>query len=105
MPTLLTWGRRSRFTYEGSVKTGTDIIYGQGWNVRVDAHHYTALRRHFVNRVVPTGTSRTDPPPGSLGAWLQANVTRTAVASYVAPILVEEGYAERIGEHDIRVTR
>ena len=105
MPILSTWGRRSRFSYEGSVETGTDITYGQGHSVRVEARKYVALRRHFVNRVVPAGTSRTDPPPGSLGAWLQANVTPTAVASYVAPILVEESYAERIGEHDIRVTR
>lgn len=105
MPSLATWGRRSRFRYEGSVDTGTDITYGQGWKVRVETDQYAALRRHFANRVVPAGTSKTDPPPGSLGAWLQENVTRTAIASYVAPILVEEGYAERVGEHDIRVSR
>jgi hypothetical protein len=105
MPSLRTWGGRSRFSYQGSIETGTDIRYGKGWNVRVEAHQYAAIRRQFINREVPAGTSRTDPPPGSLGAWLQANVTRTAIASYVAPILVEENCAERIRKHYIRVTR
>lgn len=105
MPTLLTWGKRGKFRYEGSVETGTEIFYGQGWNARVDAHQYAALRRHFLHREVPAGTSKTDPPIGSLGAWLQANVTRTAIATYVAAILVEEGYAERVRELDIRIIR
>jgi len=100
-----TWGGRSRFEYSGSVETGTEIVYGRGWKVRVSAQEYTALRRHFLKRIVPAGTSRTKPPDDSLGAWLQANVTRSAIASYVAPILIFEGYAERVGKHDIRVIR
>ncbi|MEW5870372.1 MAG: hypothetical protein AB1894_13945 [Chloroflexota bacterium] len=100
-----TWGGRSQFEYSGSVETGTDIVYGKGWNVRVDAEDYVALRHHFLNRIVPVGTSRTDPPADSLGAWLIANVTITAIASYVAPILVLEGYAKRVDKHDICVIR
>ena len=101
--TLRTWGGRSQFLYTGSVETSTGITYGEGRQARVEAHQYVALRRHFLNREVPIGTSKTDPPANSLGAWLQANVTRTAIASYVGPILVLEGYAERIGKHDIRI--
>ena len=100
-----TWGGRSHFDYSGSVESGTDIVYGQGWKVSMSAQKYTTLRRHFLNRVVPVGTSFTDPPSDSLGAWLQANVTRTAIAIYVAPILVLEGYAERVGKHDIRIIK
>ena len=100
-----TWGGRSQVDYSGSVATGTDIVYGQGWTVRVGAEEYAALRNHFLDRIVPVGTSRTDPPSDSLGAWLLANVTMTAIASYVAPILVLEGYARRVGKHDIRITR
>ena len=100
-----TWGARSRFDYSGSVETGTDIFYGRGWKVRVDAEDYTALRKHFLGRVVPAGTSRSNPPTDSLGAWLQANVTKTAIASYVAPILVLEGYARRVGKHDISIIK
>ena len=100
-----TWGGRSQFDYSGTVETGTDIVYGQGWKVWVSAQEYNALRRHCLSRIVPVGTSFTDPPSDSLGAWLQANVTRTAIALYVAPILVLEGYAERVGKHDIRIIR
>jgi hypothetical protein len=74
-----TWGGRSRFDYSGSVEIGTDIVYGHGWKVQVDAQKFTALRHHFLNHIVPVGTSRTAPPANSLGAWLQANVTRTAI--------------------------
>ena len=48
------------------------------------------------------GTSRTDPPRNSVGEWLQLNVTRTALASYVGPILITEGYAEKAGGSKIR---
>lgn len=71
----------------------------------MEAHQYVALRLHFRGRKVPVSTSRTDPRRDSLGAWLQVNVTPTAIASYVAPILVHEGYAEREGSHDIRISR
>ena len=110
MQTLPTWGGRTHFQYEGSVPNGTVIYYGrgrngEGWRVRVSAHQYEALRHHFLGQVVPVGTSHTDPPPGSLGAWLQENVTRVGIASYVAPILVHEGYAERVGRHYMCITR
>ena len=41
-------------------------------------------------------TSRTGPTPDSVGEWLQASVTKTAMASQVGPILLDEGYAERV---------
>jgi hypothetical protein len=94
---LPTWAGLSSFEYTGSVATGTEIWYGLKPNLkRVSAAQYTALLAHFRGSVVGIGTSRTDPTPGSVGEWLQANVTKTAVASYVGPILLEEGYAERV---------
>ncbi|MBW6521839.1 MAG: hypothetical protein K0A99_12665 [Desulfoarculaceae bacterium] len=109
MPTLETWGGVSQFSYDGSVETGTKITYGNRRKAVVTAHQYAALRQHFLNREVPIGTTRktleTEPPEGSLGAWLHANVNKAAIASYVGPILVHEDYAERVGEHGIRITR
>jgi len=102
---MKTWSGRSSFDYSGTVETGTDIIYGKNHKVRVSAQQYYKLREHFLNYVVPVGTSRTDAPKGSLGWWLQSNVTRTAIASYVAPILVREGYAIQEGKHNIRITK
>jgi hypothetical protein len=94
---LKTWAGRSTFSYEGSVAQGTLIRFGRlGWPVRIGAEGYRRLLEHFAGKTVHIGTSRDGPPPGSLGEWMQRHVTRTALASYVGPILVHEGYAERI---------
>lgn len=102
---IKTWGERSSFEYSGSVETGTEIVFGKGWKARVSAKDYIALRHHFIGRIVNIGTSRTAPPEGSLGEWLQVNVKRGAIACYVGPILIIEGFAKRIGKHDICIIR
>ena len=94
---LPTWAGRSSFEYTGSVATGTEIWYGRKpYRQRISAAHYSALLTHFSGATVGIGTSRTSPTPGSVGEWLQANVTKTAMASYVGPILLHEGYADRV---------
>jgi hypothetical protein len=94
---LNTWGNRSSFEYKGSVKEGTIIFYGSGHSKFLKAAIYKKMLRHFVGRIVYCGTSRTDPQKGSLGEWLKANVSKTALASYVGAILVREGYAVKRG--------
>jgi hypothetical protein len=42
------------------------------------------------NRIVALATRI-----GSVGEWLKARVSKTALASYVGPILLEEGLAKR----------
>ena len=101
MQTLKTWARRSEFSYTGSVKDGTRITYGSGFSATISAAQYAKLLDHFRGRTVDIGTSRTNPPRGSVGEWLQSNVTKTATASYVGPILVAEGYAEKVGRSQI----
>ena len=98
---LPTWGGRSSFSYSGSVKKGTIIIYGSGYRTYVSATQYAKLLKHFQGCTVSIGTSRTTPPRDSVGEWLQLNVTRTAIASYVGPILIREGYAEKVGSSEI----
>ena len=100
-----TWGKRSSFDYTGSIETGTEIKFGEGHVRTVTAQQYAALRKHFLNQVIAVGSSRTEPAKGSLGEWLKNNVTTTAIASYVAPILVREKYAERVDTRDIRITK
>ena len=95
MKKIETWGGRSNFSYLGSVTSGTRIVYGSGYYVDVSKQHYSALLKHFNGMRVPCGTSRTSPPVGSLGMWLQDHVTKTAIASYVGAILIEEGYAQK----------
>ena len=97
MPKLLTWGGRSTFSYAGSVRVGTNITYGSGFTIFISSNDYQRLLDHFKGRRVPCGTSRTNPPRGSLGEWLMGNVTRTAIASYVGAILVHEDFANKVG--------
>src|SRR5271157_337702 len=91
MKTLPTWGGKSAFKYSGSVTTGTEIQYGEGFRSKasVSEKQYSALRINFSKREVSIGTSR-NPPTGSVGEWLMQNVTHTAIASYVGPILISE---------------
>lgn len=85
------------------MRGGTTITFGRGWQASVSAEQYRALLTRFAGDTVSAGTSRTDPPAGSLGEWLQENVTKVAIASYVAPILIAEGYAEALhGPHLLR---
>jgi len=93
MQTLKTWAGRSKFEYEGNESQGVEIYYGEGHRVNITTNHYSALLNHFRGRTVDIGTSRDKPQRGSLGEWLQENVTRTAIASYVGPILIHEGHA------------
>jgi hypothetical protein len=101
-----TWGGKKTFKYDGCVLTGTVIHYGNGYkfNITVTAQQYAALRRHFLGSVIKVGTSRTSPPPGSLGVWLN-HLKKTGIASYVAPILVREGYAVKESGGLIRIIR
>ena len=97
-----TWSGKSSFSYSGSILQGTEIAYGNNQKAYVSAEQYAGLLRKFKGQAVNVGTSRTVPPAGSVGEWLMENVTRTAIASYVGPILLEEGYAEKLGGPDIR---
>lgn len=97
MKTLNTWAGRSSFSYSGNVKTGTKINYGSKYTVTIKKEDYEKLLSEFKGKKIPCGTSRDNPPEGSLGSWLQTNVTKTATASYVGAILVSEGYASKKG--------
>lgn len=95
LKTLNTWAGRSNFSYCGSVKTGTIIQFGKAGEVFVSAAAYKKLIKNFCGKEVNIGTSRDNALAGSVGRWLQENITKTAIASYVGPILIEEGYAEK----------
>jgi len=103
MVDLSTWSGRSHFKYDGSAKSGTTIFYGSNcqWTIRVSAAKFKELLRRLGGKVIPCGAIREveKRPNGSLGEWLAKNVTRTAIASYVAPILISEGYCKREGDN------
>lgn len=94
----------SFFKYSGSVREGTMIYYGEGFRYTrtITRDQYGALIIHFKGQTVEAGTSRTNSPEGRVGKWLQENVTRTAISSYICPILIAERYAMRVGRTEIR---
>ena len=104
MPSLNSWAGRSTFRYNGSVTDGKTIKYGQGnkYMVHVTQDQYSTLIYQLQGKTVKAGTSRTNPLIGSVGEWLQENVTQTAISSYICFILINERYAEKVGSTEIR---
>lgn len=101
--TLHTWTKRGRFSYQGDLTTGTKVLYGRGSSFLVPAALYAELLAQFRGRDVAVGASRT-PPRDSLNAWLRRRLPDVEVpVTYVGPILVAEGAAERDGDV-LRVT-
>lgn len=100
---LPTWTGRSTFEYDRASDGSITLHYGKGcvYCVRVPGAKLQQLLSTFAGREVPIGTSKTDPPKSSLGFWLQQNVTKTAIASYVGPLLIKLGYAQRGSRADL----
>ena len=71
MVTLGTWAGKSRFSYTGSVKNGTRIIYGDNNEIFINAEVYTKLLKHFRGLSVEIGTSRDNPLRGGISEWLR----------------------------------
>jgi hypothetical protein len=98
---LDTWSGRKRFKYNGYVSEGTIIHYGTNfhWIFTVTSDQYKKMLNHFRGQEIPLGAIREigKRPSNSLGKWIAYNVTKTAIASYVAPILVHERYCTRVG--------
>jgi hypothetical protein len=101
---LNTWAGRSTFTYDGSVELGTIIKYGQGfkYKITITEAQYNDLINHFRGQTAQAGTSLTNPPRFSVGQWLQANITKSAISSYVCAILIAERYAKKVSSTEIR---
>lgn len=100
---LTTWGKKGRFHYRGSVVEGTKVVFGHGSEFVVTSEQYATLLAHFRGRTVAIGASL-NPPRDSLGAWLRGKTGLHGLAAYVGPILVAEGYAERLGPMEMRFT-
>jgi hypothetical protein len=102
---LPTWARKSKFRYR-HVSSGIDIEYGTGFRRKasVSADEYRRLLEHFAKKKegVPIGTGRTQRPINSVGQWLvDQRGTQPVIASYVGPILIEEGYAKHGKKPDL----
>ncbi|MBI4317164.1 MAG: hypothetical protein HY675_01630 [Chloroflexi bacterium] len=105
--TLPTWDGRAKFQYEGSVHQGTTVYVGRNFKHKftIKGNDYASMLAQFSGQEVSIGTSFSNPPKGSLGEWLKGKHSRCGT-SYVGPILISEGFAERGADRDrIRVRR
>lgn len=83
---------------------GYQLVVGQNSSkLFVPKVSITEIVQESAGTTLPIGSSRTAPPDGSLGAILLDKVSATAMASYVAPLLVHLGLAEIVDRHKIRI--
>ena len=54
---------------------------------------------------VPLGPTRGTPRAGSVEAWVRLNLTKVAIASYLGPILVHEGWAQWVDDAPVLTLR
>lgn len=97
MVELKTLTKGSFFRYESSIKNGIKIMYGNlGYYTKVSQEILQLLIKKFSDKTVLIETTRTiaNLNEGSLGHWLNKHLSSPVITSYVAAILVHEGYAE-----------
>jgi hypothetical protein len=99
---LPTWSGRKRFRYTGSVKTGVAVECGKDFahSYSLDRFQLKEVLMRFSGREVKVGTHRTNPPDGSIGDWIRVEYKLGGFMSYLGPILLEEGFAERGSQPD-----
>lgn len=89
--------KKKPFKYKYISNGDREIFFGKSSTpVKLSNEQYMKLLDTFKGRTVTIGTSRTNPPNDSLGEWLMNNITKTAIASYIAPILLLEGHASLV---------
>lgn len=100
-----TFAGRKKFSYSGSVDTGTKVWVGTAMQspLKFTKEQWDALLDAFRGKTIPAGLSFDKPEAGSMGEWIKANwQTKMGPATYVGGILISEGYAERPGPGKIR---
>jgi hypothetical protein len=94
--TLGNSGKRTQFTYTGSVRTGVILHFASKSYISPKLFKFILAR--FNGRSIAGGFSMTDPTPGGLGQWVKQNSKRlngtsltSRHASFIAAVLVHEG--------------
>lgn len=72
------------------------IYFGKNGVIEVTKEQYQSLLDIYAGMTINIVTSRNKASTNSLVYWLQNNITKTAIASYVGKILVQEGYAQNV---------
>jgi hypothetical protein len=98
---LPTWSGSRNFRYSGSIRTGVSIEFGANFHNKgqFNSVDLQRLLSHFKGKEVPLGTQHTSNPiPGSVAEWIRDNINRNRImTSYLGPIFISEGLAEKNG--------
>jgi|ERR1035437_2736530 hypothetical protein len=100
---LKTWAHHKPFRYDLDRRTFNLLVYcGQASSHRyaLDGQRLCEALAHFSGKDVQIGTHRTKPPQGSIGQWLLATCKRGGIMSYLGPVLIAEGFADRGSQSD-----
>jgi len=94
-----TFAGLGEFRVSGSIATGAEIWPGQmRYPIRFPKDFFDSLLRRFRAQEVNVGLQFDRPGKDSLGEWIKKNLpTKMNPATYVAGLLIDEGYAERAG--------
>lgn len=93
--------KKKSFTYKSLSNEDKEIIFGTSkMLVKLRNELYMNLLDTFKGQTVTIGVSITNPPEGSIGEWLMNHITKTAIASYIVPILLLEGYASLVNPNE-----
>jgi len=97
--TCKTFAGLGEFRVSGSIATGAEIWPGQmRYPIRFPKNFFDSLLRRFRAQEVNVGLQFDRPGKDSLGEWIKKNLpTKMNPATYVAGLLIDEGYAERAG--------
>ena len=96
---LNTWdeNKNKKFMY---VKTNSDsyiLLYGKDFSnyIEITKLEIERIKTQFQGKSIKLSASRT-PDEGSFGHWLIDNITGgTVIASYLGPLLINEGFATK----------
>lgn len=92
------FGGRATFRVHGSVEGGARIWPGTKASspVKCSKEFFEAMLKKYRGQTIRVGLSFSDPGEGSLGAYVQRELkTKMNPTTYIAGLLVNEGYAER----------
>jgi excisionase family DNA binding protein len=93
-----TFAGRTQFRVQGSVEDGARVWPGGKalYPVRCSKEFFGALLKKYRGQTVKVGLSFSDQGAGSLGAHIKRALnTKMNPTTYLAGLLVDEGYAER----------
>ena len=103
---LKTRSKGKPFWYERTPDNKIRIIFGQDRKTAIPVQKYESMIRAFRGKEVELRPTRGIPKAGSVEAWVRLNnITKTAIASYLGPILVHEERAEWLDDAPVLTVR